>query len=397
MEILKYKTILVCALGSLLVVCAAFMNHAAPPSSKGAKDDKLLAYLKSNPLSPQQYVISKFKKYDVILLAEDHRIKNNLLFAQSLIPQLYKAGVYNFGMEFGASEDQQQLDSLVSAPKYDEDLARKLMFNYNVGWAFKEYIDMYHKAWEFNSSLPKGARKFRILNLSYKYRWHSITDMPKGVRTPESQRKVFYKGGTEWYRSARIKKLILDKNDKILILTGTLHALTRYQMPMYDYLAPDFYNLNNSGMGNLLYKMAPTKVFTILMHFPFYSRQYGPSVLVSPANGELEKLMAKFNNQPVGFDLVNTPIGNLVDNSLYAEGHPGLHLSQIGDGYVFLKPFRQLEGCSVDDRFLNSRNWPEALKEYPDQDMNAVPESYQQYLEQIRGYADVQRVYGKIR
>ncbi len=110
--------------------------------------DASLQYLNDNNISPQHYVLNKFTKADVILLAEDHRVKENLDFLGSLIPQLYKEGIFTIGMEFGACEDQKLLDSLVTAETYDENLARQLMFNYNPGWAFKEYMDIYKYAYK---------------------------------------------------------------------------------------------------------------------------------------------------------------------------------------------------------------------------------------------------------
>src|SRR4249919_3417324 len=69
----------------------------------------LLDYLQKNGKAPDDYVIEKLKDHDVILLGESHALKDNLVFVGALIPKLYKAGVYNIGMEFGASEDQSRL------------------------------------------------------------------------------------------------------------------------------------------------------------------------------------------------------------------------------------------------------------------------------------------------
>jgi hypothetical protein len=68
--------------------------------------DNSIKYLKENNSSPQAYIIDKFSNADIILLAEDHRVKENLDFLGSLIPQLYKNGIFTIGMEFGAYEDQ---------------------------------------------------------------------------------------------------------------------------------------------------------------------------------------------------------------------------------------------------------------------------------------------------
>lgn len=362
-------------------------------SSSKEKEQQLVSYLKDNWFSPEEYIADKFKKYDVVLLAEDHRIKHNVLLVQNLIPYLYRVGVYNIGMEFGASEDQAALDSLVTADNYDEDKARKLMFNYNVGWAFVEYMDIYRKAWQFNKSLSKDARKFRIVNLSYKYDWSGYN----GIKTPENVKKVFYKGGTESYRANLVKREIIDKHDKILIITGTIHAFTRYAMPVYDYNAENFYTLDNRYMGNLIYKYSDKKACTILLHLPFYSKTHGYSKLLFPANGTIDQVMKNFENKCVGFDLIDTPFGELRDTSFYSIGYNNLRLSDIADGYVYQKPFEEYEGCTIDYKFLNEQNWSEAQIQFPDPDLNQRPKSLEEYYQRIRDYADIQKFYRTIK
>src|SRR5437764_12372934 len=103
-------------------------------SERTRQKAEIVQYLKAHWRSPEDYVVDKLADHDVVLLAETHGIKHNLLLVQGLMPRLHAAGVYNVGMEFGAVEDQEQLDRLVTGASYDEDLARRLMFNYNVGW-----------------------------------------------------------------------------------------------------------------------------------------------------------------------------------------------------------------------------------------------------------------------
>ncbi|PZX93260.1 hypothetical protein DOS84_10340 [Flavobacterium aquariorum] len=354
--------------------------------------DRPLQYLSANKMSPQEYIVSKFATRDIVLLSEEHRIKENLELVKSLIPFLYKNGVYTIGMEFGASENQKTLDSLILAPEYNENIARKLMFNYNSGWVFKGYTDIYKAAWLFNKSLPESAKKFRILNLSYRYNWSSFS----GYRTPEKMMKVFYKGNTEIYRFGIVEKEIMTKDDKILILTGDIHAFTRYKFPVYDFLGEDFVRLENGYFGNLLYAKYPQKVYTVLLHKPFMNRPDTKPELVSPANGAIETIMQKMEYEPVGFDLVNTPLGKLRDDSYYSLGHKNCALEDIADGYVFLKPLKKLSGCDIDTAFLTEKNWEQAKENVADPDWRPRPNSLEEYWKQILEYADVPKKYAEV-
>jgi hypothetical protein len=387
--ILSHSMVLFCILSCITL-------HIKAQSSTGSTG-MLEKYLRQNWRSPEQYIIDKFKNHDVILLSEDHAIKHNLLLAQGIIPLLYKAGIYNFGVEFGAFEDQALADSLVTAPEYNDAIAKQLLFNYNVGWAFKEYRDIYKAAWKLNSSLPPHVRKFRIINISYKYNWAGCDNKYFGFRTPASITKIFNKGNTEFFRAAVIKKQILDRHEKILVLCGFGHAYTRYNTPYYDYREKNFYRFDTHRMGNILYKEASNRVFTILLHYPFESKAVGPAIMYPPANGVIDEVMKRFADKRTGFDLVNTPFGALRDTSQYSIGYRNFKLSDMADGYIYQKPFDEYEGCTVDKDFFTDANWSAVQLNYPDKDIEKVPESKEAYLEKISRYVDLKWRYRNLK
>jgi uncharacterized iron-regulated protein len=165
------------------------------PWRTASQNCELLHYLQSHRKTPEEYVVSKFADHDIVLLGEEHYIKENLKFVQRLIPRLYQAGVYNLGIEFVAQEYQGQVDKLVTSSTFDENLARELMFNWFVIWGYKDYEDLYRAVWRFNHSLPKRARTFRIVNLSYRPNWSAL----QGPRTREVMDKVWVKGDPDDY------------------------------------------------------------------------------------------------------------------------------------------------------------------------------------------------------
>nr|WP_319265079.1 hypothetical protein [uncultured Draconibacterium sp.] len=362
---------------SLLIVfyLIVLSGSCQPVKIKASSENELFNFLEREGRPPGQYLIEKFNDHDVILLAEEHMIKENLQFIQGIIPELYKAGVYNLGMEFGASEDQQLLDSLVTAEEYDERLARKIMFNYNVAWPYVEYMDVYRHAWMLNKSLPEGARKFRILNISYQFDWSEF----KGERSPENMKKVFHKGGHEKYRAQIIEKEVLVKNEKILVLTGTNHAFTHYKEPVFNYLAEDYCRFENGNMGNLLYEKYQERIYSVVIHQYFRNQINKEPRLLSPGNGLVEELLCKNGNSPLGFDLKETPLGEIADSSYYSMGYTDFTLQNIFDGYIFLKPINQLKGCTVDSKFLEDRNWKNVVDQFPDPDWHGRPDSISDY------------------
>lgn len=371
-------------IGAALLI--AFTTEAAPRPLSSATAEQLAKQLASVVSSPEQYVVNKFERVDVVLLAEEHALRHNLLLAQRLIPLLHQAGVYNFGMEFGANEDQAALDALVAGERYDEAQARRLMFNYNVGWAFQEYMDIYRAAWQLNRSLPSGARKFRILNLSYRYDYASFN----GARTPAVMAKVYHKGSADAFRANVVQREILARGEKLLVLTGSVHAFTRYQIPLPDYNADGFWRLEDRHLGNRLQRLAPGRVATIFLHQPFPGKFGGQSY---PAGGALDQVLTQLGSRPVGFDLTGA-IGELADDSYYAIGHPDFRLRDLADGYIYEMPFDRYQGCQIDEHFLTEQNWPQARREIPDfPGIHPPPATREQYLQKIREYVDLRQRY----
>ncbi len=359
--------------------------------AKNATYEKAAAFLRENANSPERYLMEKFSTYDVILLAEDHAVQDNLLFVKNLIPLLYASGVRALGMEFGASEQQHTLDSLLTAPAYNEQMARDMMYFYNVGWAYVEYQDLYRAAWEFNKHLPENASGFRIINMSYQFDWSEFS----GIRTPENMNKVFHKGTPDNYRAAVIEKEILEQEEKILILTGTYHAFTRYNMPVYNEYSDYFCDFNDRMLGNRLYKKYPEKVFTILLHQPFPAKPNSDTWLARPANGAVEEIMQLLGNMAIGFDLSKTA-GSLPDNSFYSSCYPDFTLSQLADGYIFLKPFVDLKGCEMDADFFEGRDWEEMRKQIPDPDWRGDIGNLEDFKTQISNYGNLRSRYQQV-
>jgi len=347
---------------------------------------------KEDNISPDDYLISKFKDADIVLLAEDHGVKENLDFVKSMIPKLYANGVYMLGMEFGAYEDQRRLDSLINAPKYNEELARQLMFNYNTRWAIVEYMNLYKAAWEWNRSLPKQAKKFRILNISYRYNWEKF----EGARTPENMEQVFPLGNTEDFRCALLEREVLAVHEKILVLTGTIHAFTSYRFPYYDYTAPGFVRYENRFLGNLLYDKYGDKVVSVALHQPFFNYPNQQPTLISPVAGKLELIMEKSRNKPIGFDLKGSLIGELRDYSYYSMGHKDFILSDLFDGYIFLKPIKELSSCTVDYKFMDDTNWNEAVSNSPDPDWQPRPHNKKEYWKIVEDFMNIEKRYADV-
>lgn len=102
-------------------------------------------------------------------------------------------------------------------------------------------------------------------------------------------------------------------------------------------------------MGYLLHQKHGDKVFHIRLHLPDMSpsmfepeyRRPGPQMMKC-----LERIMESRGNAPVGFDIVGSPFERLRDvNSVCYRWLPGACFSDVASGYIFLKPWKDLDDC----------------------------------------------------
>jgi hypothetical protein len=363
--------------------CASGQKGA--PAQPSYDKAELVNYLKAHQMTPEEYVLSKFRRYDIVFLGEEHYIKQNLKFVQALIPALYGVGIYNLAIEFGVDDCQADVDRLITAEGYDDDLARKIMFRDFVLWGYLDYMDIYRKAWELNHSLPKGAKKFRVVNLNYRADWTAL----QGPRTHAVMDKVWVKGDPDVYMGNRVLHEFADRHEKALVYAGFHHTFTHYHQPYYDFEKRKLIDFTTKRMGNVVYDQIPERVFGILLHTPWTNLE-GWDHWSAPVGGAIQAVMNELQEKPVGFDVKDSPFGKLRDpNTYYSIGYPAFSLATLTDGYIYLAPFRKFESVTVDEKFITAANLQEAIANFWEPELRKQIKTPEDLLRLIRNDADV--------
>ena len=348
---------------------------------------ELVRYIREHRQTPEDYIVGKFTEYDIVFVGEFHRIKHDVELIHGLIPRLYAAGVRNIGIEFGAYEYQGLVDSLVTADEYDEDLARWIMFKHFVAWGYKEYIDIYRKAWEFNRTLGENEPPFRIVNLNYRPDWTYRQEK----MTRDLWKKVWHKGSGDKHMVDVIFREFVDRGEKALIYSGMHHAFTHYQQPVYNFEKKKFIRFEKERMGNIVHDRIPGRVFCIFLHSPWGSAE-GISANNYPIHGVIDRVMSHFKDTPVGSDVKGSPFGALHDNSAYyALGYDDFTLSTYCDGYIYQKPFSEYEGCTVDPLFITEDNIGEAVANLPNPAARKYMKDPATFIDAMKHDADMKR------
>jgi len=370
---------------------AARFPEKRPPAeiSPGLKD-KLERYLEAKGLAPEEYVASKFADYDIVFLGEHHFIKHDAEFVQALIPALYRRGVTDLAIEFGCYELQAEADALVTAETYDENRARRLVFQWGSYWPYVEYLGLYRAAWELNRVLAPGAPKFRIVGLDYRPRWDRLEEKMSRKRL---LKRVFVKGGRDRHMADVVIREFVKKGRKALVYAGQYHASTRFPFPVYDFKRKMVTGFDAHTMGQLIYRIIRGRAFNICLHYPWETVE-GPKSFDYPVGGAVDALMKEIGPRRVGFDVKGSPFGRLTaPKAVYSRGRPRFFFEDFCDGYVFQKPFAEYEGCAVDPLFITDENLAEAVAFLPNAEIKKKIFTRAQFLAKFRWDADFRRLY----
>lgn len=324
---------------------------------------ELASFFLSHSQPPEDYVLSKFKDHDVVILGEFHKIKHDLNLIHRLIPMAYATGVNVLATEFARAEDQPLIDSLLTGKVYDEKLARRIAFEQFVSWGFREYVDVFRVAWELNQSLPDGAARFRIIGINCSPDY-SIYQNPGDQQVDSLRFRA--RQGCEESKWALIVRRVLENHPKMLVHCGVHHAFTRFLQPI---ISSDgtFIRFEDDRFGRHLYNWLGDRLYMIVLHYPWQEGTYGGAYR-RPASGLIDSaaalLAAEF--QPFGVDVVGTPLECITDSTtVYAKGHRPFRLGDFCDGYVMQKRFADYETVGVIVDFVNSENLHQAQQQHP--------------------------------
>ncbi len=338
-----------------LLICAltGCKKKAASQGLAEARVEQLESWLNENGQTPQEYVLGKFKDHDVVILGEPHRLRDHPLLVQDLIVKLGENGVHILATEFARAVDQPLIDSLLNSPQWNEELGREIQMRQYSLWPWREYLDIFKVAWQYNQSLAQGQGRFRIIGVNCDPDW-SVIQTVEDMDNPAKRREA-WKGCTEadW---ANVVLPELTAGKKVLAYCGMHHAFSRYKQPRVNEEG-EFMGWGDVRFGNHLRDSLGDRVFTIALHTPWYAKtsQYNTMTL-RPVEGAIDQVMESREGgaRPVGFDMLGSPFGELTDTlAIYAVGYPNFTLSEYCDGYIYFRPFAQSEVVTFIEGYYN--------------------------------------------
>jgi hypothetical protein len=370
---LKRNTLLIV----LIIIAGAFFvfnplqlfNRAgAPrrPAADVARMAPLITYAESSWRSPEDYILAAFTRHDVVLLGEFFKIRQNVLLVQDLIPRLYAAGIRNLGIEYALSDDQAEIDSMLTAPAWEEERARAVTFHWLVTWGYQEYLDLYRAAWQVNKGRPTGARPFRIVGLNVRQNWQYLKTQDD-LANPKVVAGIFANGVPDARMADVIDRFFTRAGEKALVFCGTQHIFTRYHSRAYEKNAAEMKLAETRRAGNIVYERIGARVFAISLHAPWPDPTQKTG-LSYPVDGAIDALIHALPEEKrnAGWDTAGTPLGALpLGRTPYADGAQTGTLADLFDGYVVQGPISGYAMVTPLKDFIQPADAERAGREFP--------------------------------
>jgi hypothetical protein len=362
----------------LVVVAGAFLvfnplqlfnrGGGAPrrPAANAAQLAPLLQFAESSWRSPQDYVMAAFARHDVVLLGEFFKIRQNVQLVQDLIPRLYAAGIRNLGIEYALSNDQAQIDAMLTGPEWDESRARAITFDWLVTWGYQEYIDLYRAAWKVNKGRPAGARPFRIVGLNVRQNWEYLKTQ-NDLGNPKIVASIFANGVPDAHMADVIDREFTHAGEKALVFCGTQHIFTRYHSLAYEKNAAAMKLSEARRAGNIVYDRIGARVFAISIHSPWPDTTQKTGLSYA-CDGSLDALIDALppEKRSAGWDTAGTPLGAMpLGRSSYAEGAQTGTLADLFDGYIVQGPIAGYAMVTPIKDFIRPADAERAGREFP--------------------------------
>ncbi|NLH93136.1 MAG: hypothetical protein GX466_02805 [Candidatus Cloacimonetes bacterium] len=321
---------------------------------------ELKDYLLNEGKAPQDYVLDKFENHEIVLLGEMHYIRQQVEMYHRLIPLLPEHGINLFATEFGRREDQALINELLGKEQFDFLLAKLITLRQEAFWGYQEYLDVYRLIWEQNRKNPPD-RQIRCIGLNDPYNWKLYNKICREQkREPNAEeRKLIWKDCDEknWLRA--LNKYHVPGVTKVLGIMGSHHAFTRYREPDFTEEGGRkvFAGFNKVRFGNHVHEEYGDAVCNICFYDPWDSLE-SDAPPKAPGGGIIEDIISPHFSE-LAFDLKDSPVGELADDSFYSLGYKDFRLRDISDGMIYTCKLTEFKNLTPIPDFIDADNLQE--------------------------------------
>lgn len=298
-------------------------------------------WMRKQTLSPKDYILSLYKKYDIVILNEKfHGEKTQW----DLITQIVKdtSFINNAGViftEYGSVQHQDKLDSFLhkdfnSKEELEKGTACLMTFMTSGYYYFLKDINLLNKT--LADSLKVKVRFTDMIDWDY-FTEGNRMDIPNIDKRDSLMAQVVI----DWYKTKTHNK----QKNKCLVITNFRHSFG-YPQGKNIFENRKYENLYSGNEGQYIFAGIPNKTANVLQAgAPLNHSRMLFMPFPQPINSGIWDAAFKNNNyKPIGFDLAGSPFGyNEFDMYPLRGAKIKYGYKDFFTGVIFNKPFEKLE------------------------------------------------------
>jgi hypothetical protein len=329
-----------------------------------SSDNTYVSWLDANAIPAANFLVEKCLRYPVVIIGEQHWQKKPLEFLSDVLPRLYhESGVTCIAMEWLLEGDNELIDQLLQSDQYDEQLALEIARNQSwKTWGWKEYLDILEAAWSLNSALGPSKPKMRIVGLDLPVDLPSVAlagfsdsaveapfwERMRAVRVISDFPKMLLRDA---FMARQAELQLLERKERGVIWVGAAHSTINCRRP-----GPDTGGWGR--MGFMLGQKYPGDVYQIALHGAFAN--LARSSKPSSVDQFLDRVMTKYGEAPVGFEVLDSPFDKIRDSHAWAfRSVAEMSLGDLACGYLWLGPGDSATRCEWLDGYLTNHMFTE--------------------------------------
>ncbi|MBR3567172.1 MAG: RDD family protein [Salinivirgaceae bacterium] len=294
----------------------------------------------SSILSAKDYVLSLFKKYDVVIIGETyHGEKTQWDFFFDIVSDKYF--IDNVGVvftEYGSAIHQNKVDDFLKT-SFSSDTMRlqqcATIMDFMSGGFYNFLVELN----QLNSKLPDSLKIRNYFTDIIDYDYFPATYKS---RTPnlDNRDSLMAQVTIDWYN----KSIKYGGKHKCLVITNFRHAFG-YPQGMSLKNEPHYLNFTSGNQGQFLFESLSGKVANVLQHMPNANRKIFFMPFVEPIqHGKWDKAFENAVNKTAGFNLLNTPFGDDEMDLYPLRGASTNHkFQEYYTGLVFVNKYSDIE------------------------------------------------------
>jgi|GEM_PF-1654367 len=335
----------------LIIVTTGWNTDNSSAKQVPVKDINLSVKIEQSFQDPIEYVLGKLRDYDLVMIGEHHRLRQEPVFIQSLIKRCFEKNAINLVfLEFGNFEDQGKIDAFMDSAEYDPKPVTDILRNYGVlGWGYQEYFDIFKLIYDENTKRPP-SQKIRLILSDPELKDMTLDaqfyDCLKMSSLPEKKR---------WEVITWLRESLLKDRDQCMSAVIEAHLFQGGLKGIYyagsSHIRKDLqkkgYGRQYFSAGGILARKYPGRVCCLTFHKqPEFWQKVGDF-------DYLEQLFTSCGT-PFAIDTNDSRISHLkLKGDIAAEG---IALPEAFDGYIMLNRDEDYKPCALvpgfyDDEF----------------------------------------------